>query len=136
MDSSARERRNNATAHLEYSLQDMGEYILDGADAAGAYMFDNYTKLEPMPTFTPGGCYRQPGWPWYLRSPPFWTLFILVPLYAIFTAFAASQPWKRNWELPVMVLISCCSYGANRVSRYWRSISSTCSDRSPLVSLI
>ena len=52
-----------------------------------------------------------------MRTLPWWTLFFLVPLYGVFSALTAAQPWK-NRELPVMVLISCCSYGANRVGNF------------------
>ncbi|KAF8336512.1 uncharacterized protein EI90DRAFT_183617 [Cantharellus anzutake] len=65
-------------------------------------------------------CYRSHTFPWYLQPFPWWTLFILVPLYSIATAFRNFQPlhstFKKNKTLVVMIAISCMSYAANRAS--------------------
>lgn len=90
-----------------------GSYLTDHQET-GTFHFTNYTLPPSTPLYSAQGCYRDPDWPWYLRTPPWWTLFFLVPLYGVFSALTAAQPWKDR-ELPVMVLISCCSYGANRV---------------------
>ncbi|KAL0580824.1 pheromone-regulated protein prm10 [Marasmius crinis-equi] len=59
------------------------------------------------------GCYRNPSWPWMKQSFPWWTLFIMVPIYSTSSSLSNLQRF-RSKELIVMVLFSCCSYAANR----------------------
>lgn len=59
------------------------------------------------------GCYRNPAWPWWRLPLPWWTLFILVPVYSLCSSLANLQDW-RSIQLPIMVLFSCLAYAANR----------------------
>lgn len=59
------------------------------------------------------GCYRNPSWPWWRLPLPWWTLFILVPVYSLCSSLANLQAW-RSIQLPIMVLFSCLAYAANR----------------------
>lgn len=109
----ARERRYNATQYLDEALVLDGSFSVDSPVVQGLFHFTNVTAPRASSIYSVNGCYRSPDWPWYLQSPPPWTLFFLVPLYGIFSALASFQPFFSQ-ELPVMVFVSCCSYAANR----------------------
>ncbi|KAF8272582.1 hypothetical protein EI94DRAFT_1677923 [Lactarius quietus] len=64
------------------------------------------------------GCYRAPGFPWYLQPFPFWSQFITVPLFATLLSLANLQPWREH-DLVVMVVISCISYVANKAANHF-----------------
>lgn len=117
IDSSARNRRLQATQYLVDALNLQGSFSMDMSAVRGDFTFTNVTAPVSSRLYSANGCFRDPRWPWYLQEPPWWTLLFLVPLYAIFSALAAYQPF-RSRELPVMVLVSCCSYAANRVSPF------------------
>jgi len=74
-------------------------------------------QTEPIgtPQYTYKGCIRDPTWPWWRKNLPWWTLFLLVPLYSICSSLSNLQYWK-SLQLPVMVLFSCCAFAANRAS--------------------
>ncbi|EJD53485.1 hypothetical protein AURDEDRAFT_53220 [Auricularia subglabra TFB-10046 SS5] len=74
-------------------------------------------------------CYRNPDWPWYLQEFPWWTLFILVPVFSFVSSLGSMQPLKSK-ELPIMVFISCASFAANTAANYYIF------DRSDVVSAI
>lgn len=114
IDSQARERRYNATQYLDEALILHGAFSVDNPSVQGLFHFTNITAPKASSIYSVNGCYRDPDWPWYLQSPPPWTLLFLVPLYGIFSALASFQPFFSR-ELPVMVFVSCCSYAANRV---------------------
>lgn len=65
---------------------------------------------SPLP-----GCIREPAWPWWMQPLPWWTLFLLVPIYSICSSLSNLQYW-RSLQLPVMVLFSCCAYAANHAA--------------------
>jgi hypothetical protein len=114
IDAGARNRRLEATQYLQDALNLAGSFSMDASKLRGDFTFTNITAPVSSRLYSANGCFRDPDWPWYLQEPPWWTLLFLVPLYAIFSALAAYQP-LRSRELPVMILVSCCSYAANRV---------------------
>ncbi|EJF61275.1 hypothetical protein DICSQDRAFT_61293 [Dichomitus squalens LYAD-421 SS1] len=64
------------------------------------------------------GCYRPPSFPWYLQKFPWWTQFIIVPIFSVLSSLANLQPlWTV--ELVVMVVISCVSYAANKIANHF-----------------
>jgi len=46
---------------------------------------------------------------------PWWTLFLLVPIYSICSSLSNLQYW-RSLQLPIMVFFSCCAYAANHAA--------------------
>jgi len=64
------------------------------------------------------GCYRPKSFPWYLQPFPFWTVFIIVPLFSFLSSLSNLQP-LRSKQLVVMVVISCCSYATNKVANHY-----------------
>ncbi|KAI5893414.1 uncharacterized protein SCHCODRAFT_02498828 [Schizophyllum commune H4-8] len=64
------------------------------------------------------GCYRPKSFPWYLQPFPIWTSAIIVPLFSTLSSLANLQPF-RSKQLPVMVVISCCSYVANKLANHY-----------------
>lgn len=64
------------------------------------------------------GCYRPPDFPWYMQTFPWWTQFIIVPLFSTLSSLNNLQP-LRSWDFPVMIIISCASYAANKVANHF-----------------
>lgn len=64
------------------------------------------------------GCYRPPSFPWFLQRFPWWTQFIIVPVFSTFSSLGNLQPLV-SLDLVVMVLISCASYAANKVANHF-----------------
>ncbi|TFK30815.1 hypothetical protein FA15DRAFT_662871 [Coprinopsis marcescibilis] len=61
------------------------------------------------------GCVRDVNWEWWRQQLPWWTMFLLVPIYSTCSSLSNLQYW-RSMKLLVMVFISCCSFAANRAS--------------------
>jgi uncharacterized membrane protein YjjB (DUF3815 family) len=83
---------------------------------SGTFTFTETTSLTQ--TYIVDGCYRPPSFPWYLRPFPMWTQFIIVPTFSVFSSLANLQPW-RDFQLGVMVIISCASYASNKVANHY-----------------
>lgn len=64
------------------------------------------------------GCYRPPSFPWYLKPFPWWTQFIIVPVFSLCSSLGNLQP-LFSIDLIVMILISCTSYTANKVANHY-----------------
>lgn len=79
---------------------------------AGSFTFSNSTSGLDMNPNEGEICYRDPSWPWYLQPFPFWSMFIIVPAFSIFSSAANGQPF-RSKQLPVMVLISCAAFAGS-----------------------
>lgn len=61
------------------------------------------------------GCFRDPSWNWWRQAVPWWTVFILVPVYSTCSSLSNLQSiWSV--QLPVMVIFSCAAYAANRAT--------------------
>ena len=99
----------------------------------GTWLADNSTDNSIVPlngtwTFTQtvlpseqdiyDGCYRPNTFPWYLQPFPIWTSFLIVPLFSTLSSLANQQP-LRSKQLPVMVVISCCSYASNKIANHY-----------------
>jgi uncharacterized membrane protein YjjB (DUF3815 family) len=99
----------------------------------GIWLADNSTDNSTVPlngtwTFTHtvlpteqniyNGCYRPLTSPWYLQPFPLWTSFFIVPLFSTLSSLANLQPF-RSKQLPVMVIISCCSYASNKIANHY-----------------
>lgn len=116
VDRSARPRMVAALANVTDSYDLPGVFTDDNGQIifAGAFTF-----LKPAASVTntikyvSKGCTRRVDGPWYLRQSPIWTLFILVPIYSVISSLWKLQPF-RSKQLVVMVIISCCSYAANK----------------------
>ncbi|KAJ7068409.1 DUF1212-domain-containing protein [Mycena amicta] len=103
---------------------------LSGTWSADNYSQDQNVTLPETGTWTfvqvipphmmdiVGGCYRPKSFPWYLQPFPTWCSFIIVPLFSLLSSLANLQPW-RSKQLPVMVVISCCSYTTNKIANHY-----------------
>jgi len=108
---------DNSTSYLS---------INDGDPIAGTFAFQ--TDPSTIPSFVQG-CYRPPSFPWYLQSFPWWTQFIIVPVFALTSSLSNMQPlW--NPDTPVMVIIASLAYAANKV------VSHFIQDRSDIVATV
>lgn len=63
------------------------------------------------------GCMRPLDAPWYLQPFPWWTQFLIVPLFATLSSLANLQP--VDLELITMVAIACISYSANKLTNVY-----------------
>lgn len=114
-------------------LERVESNLNNAASFYGTWSADNGTSHEQLPllgtwTFTHSivpkeldiidGCYRPAHFPWYLQPFPLWTSFVIVPLFSLISSLANLQPLKSK-QLPVMVVISCCSYAANKVANHY-----------------
>ncbi|KAG8931143.1 hypothetical protein FRC02_003167, partial [Tulasnella sp. 418] len=84
---------------------------------AGSFTFTNSTAGAIRADWIEN-CYRNPDWPWYLQPFPVWSLAILVPLFSTFSSSWSMQP-LRSKQLPVMVIISCVSFAANKAANHF-----------------
>ncbi|KAG8760274.1 hypothetical protein FRC14_003572 [Serendipita sp. 396] len=91
-----------------------GRFISDNSTLfssfEGSFTFSNKTEMFEMNS--QAGCFRNPAWPWYQQDFPYWTLFLLVPAFSLFSSSWNLQPLKSK-QLPVMVIISCAAFAAN-----------------------
>ncbi|TEB35596.1 DUF1212-domain-containing protein [Coprinellus micaceus] len=109
--------------HLAKSVSIIGTWSADNGTAAvdqmpltGTFTFTHTTT--PKELHIVDGCYRPPHFPWYLQPFPLWTSFIIVPLFSLISSLANLQP-MRSKQLPVMIVISCASYAANKVANHY-----------------
>ncbi|KAG9124776.1 hypothetical protein FRC07_010268 [Ceratobasidium sp. 392] len=116
VDSSARPRMVAAINNLTDTLDMPGVFTDDN----GRIIFDGaFSFLKPAASvsntvkYVSKGCMRNMNGPWYLQQLPIWTLLILVPVYSTISSLWKLQPF-RSKQLPVMVIISCASYAANK----------------------
>ncbi len=121
-------------ANTRHQLADFNAAMSRTLVYTGNFVIDNGTLTRPelLPsfgsfTFTNGstptmhmheGCYRPPEYPWYLQPFPFWSQFIIVPLFSILSSLSNLQPW-RELDLAVMVIISCVSFAANKAANHF-----------------
>ncbi|KAJ8698312.1 pheromone-regulated protein prm10 [Pleurotus ostreatus] len=116
---------------MRRNLDELALNISATATFAGTWISDNTTNIVPgAGTWTfvnrvpltqqniHDGCFRLPNQPWYLQPFPYWTAFVIVPLFSILSSLANQQPWKSR-QLPVMVVISCASYASNKVANHY-----------------
>ncbi|KAI0788559.1 DUF1212-domain-containing protein [Abortiporus biennis] len=98
---------DNSTSYLS---------INNGHPLSGTFSFTN--AAPPDREHIINGCYRPPTFPWYLQPFPWWTQFIIVPLFSVLSSLSNLQPlWTH--DMGVMVFISCVSYGANKVADHY-----------------
>jgi hypothetical protein len=64
------------------------------------------------------GCLREPNIPWYLQPFPWWSQFIIVPIFSLLSSLMNLQPiW--TWDMLVMIVISCISYTTNKIANHF-----------------
>jgi uncharacterized membrane protein YjjB (DUF3815 family) len=123
------------------NLQSMSAAAAARVDLLGHFVFDNSTlshipritnapnlfstgtftfteTVTPTPSYMVEGCSRPPNLPWYLQPFPMWTQFVIVPTFSVFSSLANLQPWK-DFQLVVMVVISCASYASNKIANHY-----------------
>ena len=121
-DKSARHDLDTLAAHAMATVTVTGSYVADanatlseGLARTGSFTFTPSTPLIRQYIFK--GCYRPPSFPWYLQPFPWWTQFIIVPIFSTLSSLNNEQPF--NLDLVVMVIISCTSYTANKVADHF-----------------
>lgn len=60
------------------------------------------------------GCYRPRELAWYRHPLPWWTQFIIVPIFSILSSCANQQPLFTR-DMVVMCIIACIAYTVNTV---------------------
>jgi len=125
-DSGQHDRLKALTKVMTRTVIYTGTFIADNADNAtdihsavpslGTFSYMNGTALSQDHVIN--GCYRPPEFAWYLQPFPWWSQFFIVPTFSLFSSLANLQPWKSK-QLPVMVIISCASYAANKIANHY-----------------
>lgn len=120
IDPRARRLRREQTTNFESTMVLHGTFTSDNSTSLpsfeGAFTFSNGTRDADANTVL--GCFRDPSWPWYKQDFPVWSLFILVPTFSLFSSSWNLQPF-RSKQLPVMVIISCAAFAANKAANYY-----------------
>jgi uncharacterized membrane protein YjjB (DUF3815 family) len=121
-DPSARHELDTLAARAAAAITVTGSYIADPSAnipqklaRAGSFTFTPSTPFVRQNIVQ--GCYRPPTFPWYLQPFPWWSQFIIVPLFSVFSSLNNEQP--ITLDLIVMVVISCCAYAANKVADHF-----------------
>ncbi|KAJ7507957.1 hypothetical protein B0H11DRAFT_2153490 [Mycena galericulata] len=90
--------------------------LYTGIPANGTWTFVHV--VQPNAADIIDGCYRSQDFPWYLQPFPAWCAVFIVPVFSLLSSLANLQPF-RSRQLPVMVVISCCSYATNKVANHY-----------------
>ncbi|KAF4619482.1 hypothetical protein D9613_005344 [Agrocybe pediades] len=121
-DPAARHRLDELAASLSSTVFLSGTWLSDnGTDGSGIPVNGTWTfsqSVLPLDRDIKDGCYRPKSFPWYLQPFPIWTAVIIVPLFSTLSSLANLQPF-RSKQLPVMVVISCCSYASNKIANHY-----------------
>ncbi|PPQ99076.1 hypothetical protein CVT24_003636 [Panaeolus cyanescens] len=122
LDPSTRHRLESLSASLSSTVSLTGTWLADNSTASsdvplnGTWTFTH--TIQPSQQDIYDGCYRPSNFPWYLQPFPLWTSFIIVPLFSTLSSLSNLQPLKSK-QLPVMVVISCCSYASNKIANHY-----------------
>ncbi|KAJ7684037.1 hypothetical protein B0H17DRAFT_1160802 [Mycena rosella] len=114
-------------------LADLASTLSSVAELSGTWTADNNTNNSSLPvtgtwTFSHilaphtadviEGCFRPQSAPWFRQPFPTYCAFVIVPIFSLVSSLANLQP-VRSRQLPVMVVISCCSYASNKVANHY-----------------
>lgn len=121
IDRGARKNLAVVAQRLVQTVQVHATFVSDNSSAPnallnGTFMFRHKTPYAEAHIFE--GCVRSPEHPWFMQTFPWWTDFIIVPLFSILSSMANMQP-LFSAQLPVMVVISCIAYGVNLVANHY-----------------
>ncbi|KAF8351335.1 DUF1212-domain-containing protein, partial [Amanita rubescens] len=117
-----KQKLEDIAAKLTTTVSLIGTWMADNTTANGTVpLSGSWTFVHSVPPTQQDiieGCYRPKMFPWYLQPFPLWTAFIIVPLFSTLSSLANLQPfWSK--QLPVMVVISCCSYTSNKIANHF-----------------
>jgi hypothetical protein len=122
-DADTRHRLASINAALSRTIIYTGNFVIDDGTLTrpdlpshGSFTFTDGSVPSPM--HMRDGCYRPPEFQWYLQPFPFWSQFIIVPLFSTLSSLGNLQPW-RKFDLIVMVVISCISFAANKAANHF-----------------
>ncbi|THH02795.1 hypothetical protein EW026_g111 [Hermanssonia centrifuga] len=91
-------------------------FVNNGKPLAGTFTFLDVNPFPQEHIVT--GCFRSADFPWYLQPFPWWSQFIIVPIFSILSSLANLQPiW--TYDMVVMVVISCAAYAANKSANHY-----------------
>ncbi|KAJ7590827.1 DUF1212-domain-containing protein [Mycena floridula] len=121
-DKTTRHKLDALAGNLTSTVLLTGSWIADNdtsnssAPLVGTWTFTHAVPLVQRDIYD--GCYRPKTFPWYLQPFPTWTAFLIVPTFSLLSSLGNLQPF-RSKQLPVMVVISCCSYASNKVANHY-----------------
>lgn len=98
-----------------------GTWVADNSSTVAVPLIGTWTfnhNVSPTQYDIIDGCFRPKRFPWFLQPFPTWTSFLIVPMFSLLSSLANLQPF-RSKQLPVMVLISCCSYASNKIANHY-----------------
>jgi hypothetical protein len=124
LDPKARKQLQTLATDLAPVTTLVGNFLVDNGtnlNASLLYHSGTFTFTDAVPLKQKDiieGCFRPSGRSWYLQPFPWWSQFVIVPVFSILSSLANLQPWKSR-QLPVMVVISCASYATNKVANHY-----------------
>lgn len=121
VDHKSRGNLDTVSQRLVQTVQAHATFISDNSSAPNAFLNGTFLFRHKTPYVEAHiyeGCLRSPEYPWYMQTFPWWTDFIIVPLFSILSSMANMQPFFSA-QLPVMVVISCIAYGVNLVANHY-----------------
>ena len=121
IDDRARRRLEELANRLFTSVSVEATFNATDTSSQHAFLNGTFTVTYQTPQenlYLYDGCYRFPDREWYLQPFPWWTQFILVPLFSLFSSLSNLQP-VMSVQLFVMVFISCAAYAANKAANMY-----------------
>ena len=123
IDHRARYRLDQLATHVYTQMSVVGEFLPDngttpfinhGRPLNGTFTF--HDLIDPVRNERiVVGCPREPNLAWYLQPFPWWSQFIIVPVFSLLSSLMNLQPlW--TWDMLVMIAISCISYTTNKIA--------------------
>ncbi|KAF9451649.1 DUF1212-domain-containing protein [Macrolepiota fuliginosa MF-IS2] len=116
-----RAQLEQVASSISNTLSLSGTWVADNSTTVAVPLIGTWTfnhNTSPAQYDIINGCYRPSHFPWFLQPFPTWTSFIIVPLFSLLSSLANLQPF-RSKQLPVMVIISCCSYASNKIANHY-----------------
>lgn len=121
LDPSYRAQLEQVASSISSTVSLSGTWVADNGTTVAIPLIGTWTfnhNVSPTQYDIIDGCYRPKRFSWYLQPFPTWTSFIIVPMFSLLSSLANLQPF-RSKQLPVMVIISCCSYASNKIANHY-----------------
>ncbi|KAL9712845.1 pheromone-regulated protein prm10 [Leucoagaricus gongylophorus] len=121
LDPSYRAQLEEVASSISSTISLSGTWVADNSTTVAIPLIGTWTfnhNVSPTQYDIIDGCFRPKRFSWYLQPFPTWTSFIIVPMFSLLSSLANLQPF-RSKQLPVMVIISCCSYASNKIANHY-----------------
>lgn len=113
-----RAERNKMAQYLSQTVVVNGSFtpqnhsLWNGTENGGVWTFQPYfndTQAISQFHYVMDGCYRDQSISWVFQQLPWWSNFLLVPLFMVCQCVSNGQKFSR-WIISIQVLIGCAGY--------------------------